>query len=321
LPDNHGSIYHNRFVTLGVLSLLIALGYYMYKDVSLQIKEIKAESNLQKTFVAHTDENGLQINCPRSRYEGSSAHNQHYYSQRYEDYILNHVFSDEKKGTYIDIGSAGPIKGNLAHHFYLKGWRGINIDPMPSYLDAYKKERPEDLFLNVGISNEAGNLTLYECGSDCMLSTFDKAGAEKLSAEHPKLKFIEIDVPVMTIENVLKKYPQEKVNFVNIDVEGWETQVIQSFDFSLIRPEVFVIESTEPTTDITTQHLWEKYLFKNDYVFAMTDYLNRYYVDKTHKHASLLLQRLNYLDMCVRQSKLLRGIRPTSYHTYLHPKQ
>ena len=220
------------------------------------------------------------------------------------------MFSHEAKGTYIDVGAADPIKWNLTHSFY--EWRGINIDPMPSYLNIYKEKRPQDLFLNVGISNEPGSLTLYECGDDCKLSTFDKTGAEKLALADPKLKFIERSVPVTTMKEVLTKYPQKKVNFVNIDVEGWEEQVISSFDFGLVRPEVFVIESTEPTTIIATQHLWEKHFLNNNYAFAMTDYLNRYYVDVQSKRVAELLQKFNFIDLCVRQNKIQRGLIPTS---------
>ena len=126
--------------------------------------------------------------------------------------------------------------------FYEKGWRGINIDPMPSYAEMYKEKRPEDLFVNVGISNTAGDLVLYDCGHGCGLSTFDEKGAQKISAARSDIKFTETKVPVVTMKTILTKYPQTHIAFVNIDVEGWEKQVLESFDFNMVRPEVFVLK-------------------------------------------------------------------------------
>ena len=75
----------------------------------------------------------ISIVCPQSRYEGAN----YYHSQYFEDYILDYVFLDVEKGAYIDIGAAEPSHWNVTHLFYQKGWRGINIDPMPSYVEMY----------------------------------------------------------------------------------------------------------------------------------------------------------------------------------------
>ena len=136
---------YNQFMTLGVFGLVCALAYYVQKDVKHQITEIKAEAITQQSIAPQENQTaGIQIVCPRSKYEGEI-----YYSQYYEDFILNYVFADRTKGTYIDIGAADPTHWNMAHLFYEKGWRGINIDPMPSYAEIYKEKRPEDLFLNL----------------------------------------------------------------------------------------------------------------------------------------------------------------------------
>ena len=108
------------------------------------------------------------------------------------------------------------------------------------------------------------------------------------------------------MKTILTKYPQTHIAFVNIDVEGWEKQVLESFDFNMVRPEVFAIESTEPDTE-QLQSICRKILFENKYAFAMTDYLNRYYVDMKNQNAVILLQRFNYIGMCVAQSKVQRG--------------
>jgi FkbM family methyltransferase len=303
---------YNRLMTFGVFGLVCALFYYVQKDVNHQVDTIKAqaaEAILAQEQRDREDPNKeVDIVCPRSRYEGAT----YYYSQYFEDYILDYVFSDVSKGGYIDVGAAEPSHWSVTHYFYEKGWRGINIDPMPSYVTMYKEERPDDIFLNVGISNTEGSLTLYDCGPGCGLSTFDKQGAEKVDAARKDVTFTEKKVPVLTMKQVLTKHPQQKIDFVNIDVEGWEKQVLESFDFNQIKPDVFIIESTVPDTTIPTQHLWENYLFDNGYIFAMTDFLNRYYVHEKSASLKKYFRRFSYIDMCVRQSKIRLGIVPTT---------
>ena len=302
-----------------MVGVVCALLFYIYKDVTHQVQTIRAQAAADSQAAAKPKQKAdSQINCPMSRYEGME-----YYSQYYEDFILNYVFADTPKGSYIDIGSAEPKRYNLTHKFYLKGWRGISIDPVPTFKPLYEKERPGDLFLNVGISNEEGTMRFYDCGPACGWSTFDHEGAKKLAKERNfnfKETFKEIDVPVTTMAKVLAEHPQNEIHFVNIDVEGWEKQVLQSFDFQMIKPEVFVVESTAPMSTDSTQHLWEHILLDQNYVLAMTDHLNRYYVHRQSGKLVQHLQRFSFIDMCVQQSKIRRGLIPTSYNDWFGSK-
>ena len=314
---NHTSTKYNHTVTFGVFCLICILGYYVQKDVRQQIQEIKTGTNLpSKATLNENTSKEIPIVCPQSRYEGAP----YYFSQFFEDYILDYVFLNVNKGTYIDIGAAEPSHWNVTHFFYQKNWRGINIDPMPAYANMYKQERPEDLFLNVGISDTNDTLLLYDCGKGCGLSTFDKSGAEKIAAARSDVTFTEIKVPVTTMKQVLIEHPLEKIDFVNIDVEGWEKNVLEGFDFDHDKPDVFIIEATIPDTPITTHHLWEQQLLENGYLFAMTDFLNRYYVSQDSPSLNQYLRRFSYIDMCVRQSKIRLGIIPTTPGKPLYPK-
>jgi FkbM family methyltransferase len=308
------SPHHNRWITFGVFCLVCTIFYYVQKDVRQQIREIETSYATQKEAPVPNQSTEPSIECPRSKFEGAG-----YFSQYYEDYILDFVFSDVSKGVYIDIGAAEPMNMSVTHKFYTQGWRGINIDPMPSYVDMYQKERPDDLFLNVGISNEESSLTFYDCGNGCGFSTFDKKGFETIS-NSIGLIFMERKVPVITMKKVLSTYPQEHIDFVNIDVEGWEKQVLESFDFSLAKPEVFILESTVPNTEIPNYHNWENILLDQGYVLAMTDFLNRYYINSRSNSLIKYLRRFSYIDMCVRQSKIGNDVYPTSVGKLMRKK-
>ncbi|MDP7040240.1 MAG: FkbM family methyltransferase [Myxococcota bacterium] len=314
--ENKPSSKHKNSLTLGVFFIVCALLFYVQKDVRAQMQKIEAElaaeQQQEQTTQKPTEQARSGIECPRSKFEGAG-----YYSQYYEDYILDFVFADVDKGTYIDVGAAEPKEMSLTHKFYQRGWRGINIDPMPSYVEMYKQERPDDLFLNIGISNEAGSLSFYDCGTGCGYSTFDGENLESIKKE-TGLVFVERKVPVITLKKVLQEHPQEQVHFVNVDVEGWEKQVIESFDFTLVRPEVFVVESTIPNTDTPNFDAWENILLENNYVLAMTDFLNRYYINAQSSGLVEYLRRFSYVDMCVRQSKIGNDVYPTTVGTLMN---
>ena len=85
------------------------------------------------------------------------------------------------------------------------------------------------------------------------------------------------------MKNICIKYvsKSEKIQFVKIDVEGGEREVLLGYDFVNYRPKVFCIEATKPGTRFPNHYLWEKILLKNNYSFAYEYIVNRYYIDNT----------------------------------------
>lgn len=244
----------------------------------------------------------LGCDCPPSKFESGS-----YYSQFYEDYILAYVFQDYKTGFYVDVGANDPNQDSVTEYFYNRGWRGVNIEPIPEEFKKIVQARPRDSNYNVGISNAEATLTFYQApGGRDELSTFDKANADNLKKKFG-IVFKELSVPVTTLDIILQKAKLPEINFISIDVEGFEKQVIESINFSRYKPSVLCIEATEPTTDSPSYQAWEGLLIKNNYVFAMFDGLNRYYVHKDL--VSSLLPRFIVIDMCVKKSKFKRQVK------------
>ena len=298
---------HSKTTTGLVAVLMIVLFYYLQKDVERQIDKLILEQETTGSAYA----NQPLPPCPKSKYEGGTFH-----SQYYEDYILSYVFNDVTKGVFLDIGAAHPTRNNMTYLFYQKGWRGISIDPIPAYQKLYDEKRSGDLFINIGVSETESTLTFFHCGHQCELGTFDKEIAE-FHKQNGGIHFNEMQIPVRPISQVLKAHPKKHIHFANVDVEGWEQSVLKSFDFKNQRPEIFVIESTKPKSEAPNFKNWEPTLISNGYMFAMTDYLNRYYVDLSSPNLTSYLQRLNYIDMCVRHSKIEKNTRPTSWDTDL----
>jgi FkbM family methyltransferase len=237
-----------------------------------------------------------RCDCPPSKFENGA-----YYSQKYEDYILGYVFKNVKKGFYIDVGANDPNTDNVTRYFYERGWNGINIEPNVDLFKKIVQYRPRDSNYNVGISNSEGTMTFYQETGDVSqgLSTFDKEISER-EKEKNSAHFIEISVPVTTLDKIIEKAPPSEITFISIDVEGFEKQVLESIDLVKYRAIALCIEATEPLTEIPSYAAWEKVVLESNYVFAMFDGLNRYYIHKDH---IAFLPRFIDIDKCVKKSK------------------
>jgi FkbM family methyltransferase len=250
------------------------------------------------------------IECPA---RGAFGDGPAYYAQFYEDYILGYVFKDQKSGFYVDVGANDPDKSSVTKYFYLAGWRGINIEPIPELVEKLNRSRPEDTNKGVAISDTPGELTFYKgLGDASGLSTL----SAEIAASHRThgYQFATIKIPVTTLNAVLDEHAKDKpeITFLNVDVEGFEKQVLSSIDFTRYHPRVIMAEATAPLTEVATQQKWESILIDNGYIFAMDDGLNRYYVHSTQQS---LLPKFIEANFCVLRDKLdkrlhLDGFKP-----------
>src|ERR1700756_5318137 len=83
------------------------------------------------------------------------------YAQRYEDLYLMRCFGDRAEGFYVDIGSGHPIYDNASFAFYLKGWRGLTVEPNPWLSRLTRAVRPRDHHVEALIGATAGDATFY----------------------------------------------------------------------------------------------------------------------------------------------------------------
>jgi FkbM family methyltransferase len=200
------------------------------------------------------------------------------YAQNMEDILLDRVFRG-KPGTFVDIGANHPFVDNNSYFFYVRGWRGINIEPMPAARALFETHRPDDLNLALAVSDEEGTLPFFEVSNENGangLSTLDRALAKDHQAQG--FEVTEIQVPVRTVASLVAEYRIDPPDFLSIDVEGHEDAVIRGIPFATWRPKILVIESTRPLSSVETHATWEPALLEHGYVFATFNGLNRFYL-------------------------------------------
>lgn len=204
------------------------------------------------------------------------------YAQNHEDVLLSRLFAAARPGFYIDVGANDPAHDSVTRHFYEMGWRGVNVEPGPIY-KKLAAERPRDANLNVAVSNRSGSLTFYEFPAAGGFSTLCQAEADRHRRERG-FECLEHQVPVTTLAAICEQYAMQPIDFLSIDVEGHERQVLEGADWSRWRPTAVVIEATRPNTPIPVHEEWEGILLGADYLWAAFDGLNRYYIRAEDSH-------------------------------------
>ncbi|ADE35620.1 FkbM family methyltransferase [Methanohalophilus mahii] len=191
------------------------------------------------------------------------------YSQEGEDLILKKIFGDKKNGFYIDVGAHHPQRFSNTYYFYRQGWRGINIDAMPGSMYAFNRIRPDDLNLEIPISNKRDVLTYYSF-EEPALNGF----SVNLNVERAKKNKIisKTNMETKTLEEVLDLwFNSSEIDFLSIDVEGLDFQVLNSNNWTKYRPKVVLVESLKKSIENCYNDEMACYMKKNGYIiFAKT---------------------------------------------------
>jgi len=163
------------------------------------------------------------------------------YSQNYEDVLIDKALGNKATGTYLDIGAFDPVDLSNTKRFYDRGWRGCNVEPEPVRFCKFLEKRPEDINLNVGVSDCAGQLSFFDF-EEGAYSTFSEVHAKDLLGAGAKLKQ-KIEVPVISMKDIFEKYFQGRVvDFCSLDAEGMDLRILKSNDWDRFRPKVFCVE-------------------------------------------------------------------------------
>lgn len=201
------------------------------------------------------------------------------YAQNFEDVMLWRALSHVSKGFYIDIGAQDPVHDSVSLAFYEHQWRGVHVEPTEQYSSKLRLARPDEVIEQVAIGSGTETLEFYEF-SDTGLSTSDISIANQhLDSGYQAIRRV---VPVMSLDTLLEKYRDRAVNWLKIDVEGLEKNVIESWGESPVRPWILVIESTLPLSQEQSHDDWEDLILAKGYHFAYFDGLNRFYVHEAH---------------------------------------
>lgn len=194
------------------------------------------------------------------------------YSQEGEDILLYRIFEECKSGFYVDIGAHHPKRFSNTYFFYKRGWRGINVEPNSDAIKLFKRYRSNDINVELGVSDQAGELT-YFMFNEPALNSFDKDLSEKRASNTNYHIIGRKKIKVTRLDTILAKYLAKNVSIdiMCIDAEGYDLNILKSNDWELYRPKYLLVESLETILPRIVNSPIHSYLIGRDYdLFAKT---------------------------------------------------
>jgi len=165
------------------------------------------------------------------------------FSQECEDLLVHNQLRKRKRGFYVDIGGLHPIRFSNTYLFYLKGWRGIVVEPNPEAEALFRKHRPEDIFVGEGVAAASGNME-YHRFEEPALNTFDRELARTREETEGRPVKDRLQRRLSPLCDLLDRHlPQDtEIDLMSIDVEGLDDEVIRSNNWEKYRPRWLIAE-------------------------------------------------------------------------------
>jgi FkbM family methyltransferase len=212
-------------------------------------------------------------------------------AQNGEDVVLWRALGHVTGGRYVDVRACDPVHLSVTKAVYGRGWRGIDIDPVPEHARRLLGARPGNEVVRAAITDRPGPTVELNEMVGTGLSTLVRETAE----EHERAGFRRrsIEVPAATMDSVCEQSHllEGELHLVKIDFEGAESEVLRSFDLRRWKPWVVLVEATRPLSTEPAHEGWDPLLIDAGYIFTMFDGLSRHYVSPEHPE---FVARLSY---------------------------
>ena len=189
-----------------------------------------------------------------------------HYSQFAEDISIKMHCPDINNGFFVDVGCYHPMKFNNTYALYKKGWSGINIDVDKIKIDTFNLARRRDENVLCAVSDKPGVLKWFSSGLYSLTSTLDESFAKSIGG------YTEKEVKVDTLTSIIDKtrYIDREIDFLSIDAEGHDYNVLKSLDLERYKPKLIAVESH--ISDFTEIEKCKIYKFLTDKGFVLVNW-------------------------------------------------
>ena len=164
----------------------------------------------------------------------------YFYSYGGIDSVVNNIFKNQKNGFYVDVGAQHPIKNNNTYLLHKKGWEGINIDLDQKNINLFNVSRKKDCNICAAISSLEKDANLYYYHEGSPINTLSREIADRQKAIIKETRAIRTKTLTSILEN--SKFKNKEIDFLSIDVEGVELEVLQGLNLNIYKPKIIVVE-------------------------------------------------------------------------------
>jgi len=232
-----------------------------------------------------------------------------YYSQFGEDRILAEIFNEKNKGLCIEVGANDGVNDSNTMYFENAGWDCILIEPNPALCKMIRASRKATL-IEVAASDKNGETSLFVAeGAERAhgVSTINSAEEALNKIKSYGFTYSEVQVKSMLLNEILDSLKiDRKIDFISVDVEGHELEVLRGFSLDRWKPTVILVEDNSNFDNADVSN----YLKRFGYLRFMRTGVNDWYAHKTNKALVNLYSRskYNWIAFKVRAKNNIRRI-------------
>lgn len=234
-----------------------------------------------------------------------------FYSQFGEDKILFDIFERKNSGVCVEVGANDGIFGSTSLFFEKLGWECVLVEPNPALCKDLRKVRKARVY-EYAASNKSGTAILHIVEGAVRADGLSTISVDKESHERIKNHgFVSKPVEVRTIalDSILEDARLSgDIDFISIDVEGHEYEVLQGFSIEKWRPGILLVEDNS----YFENNLISSYLADFGYVRFLRTGVNDWYAHRTNKKLVNIKSRVSVRWMITvrRLKNRLRKYRP-----------
>ncbi len=230
-----------------------------------------------------------------------------YYSQFGEDKILHNLFRRKKSGVCVEVGANDGVNDSNSYFFEILGWTCVLIEPNPTLCQEIRKARNARLY-ECAASSKIGSATLY------IAEGAERAhGVSTISSDpevHDKIKSYgfrskPIQVKTRTLDDILLEAALTSgIDFVTIDVEGHELEVLEGFSLERWGPKIIIVENNSHQENNKVQ----KHLKKNGYEIFKKTGVNDWYASCKNRDFVNIENRIRHVSLLYK-AKVKNGLK------------
>ena len=206
------------------------------------------------------------------------------YSIEAEDLVIRRLFNDvlckgkPRPGYFIDIGAFHPIVHSNTYLLYTEGWRGLNIEPNPEYIEEFKTQRPDDVTINAAISGEPAKLA-YHRFSNGLLNGFYGPDIVAIHVANGQTYLGSVEIACISVAELLTHVKTADIDLLNIDIESMELAVLSAWDWINRRPKIICVEIHSDTIPNVLQSNVSSLLMTQGYLLVSRIFQSAVFVD------------------------------------------
>jgi FkbM family methyltransferase len=187
-----------------------------------------------------------------------------------EKELVWEFFGRKRDGVFVEVGANDPMAGSQTWLLEQNGWQGVLVEPQASLCEKLRSARPRSQVFQVACSCPGS-----EGEADLILTEYDGNATLKPQRDSHGINYVGTErVRITTLDSVLQAAGVSHIDFVSLDVEGHEIEVMRGFSFENYRPSLILIE--DGVRDLSKH----RFLKRRGYKLVKRTTLNNWYVPK-----------------------------------------